>query len=296
MGVGLCVADYQCLVPRYPARDEKTEAVEAVHQGGAPVPTALVALATWKRKVALIGAAGDDDEGCFIKRELSSFGVNTERLSLARGKSTPRAFVWIDRETGGRTVVLARDNAAEMKRSAVGASNFPQCRVMHTDGRQTDVVLAAMRLARKRGVVTVIDAGSPRERMLDLFAGSDHFVASHTFVRTWFGARMKPVAALGEILKLGPSAALVTLGENGCVGATKNGVFKIEGRRKPGFIVDTTGAGDVFHGGYIHGLLAGWQPDECARFANAAAFLSCGSLGARKGIPRLTEINKLLQK
>ncbi len=296
VGVGLCVADYQCLLDHYPAADEKTETKEFAHQGGAPVPTALIALAKWRRKVAFIGAAGDDDDGRFVKNELERYGVDSSRLILCAGASTPKAFVWIDAAKGTRAVALAREPAMAMPLSAVSGPNLPPCRVLHTDGRETAASLRAMRAARRRRAVTVIDAGSPRDRMDELFAATDHFVASHSFVRGYFGPRIKPADALGMILSRGPRVAVVTLAGNGCVGASADGVFRVEGRHKRGFIVDTTGAGDVFHGGYIHGLLSGWPPARCAEFANAAAFLSCGALGARDGIPSLKQTLALLNK
>ena len=60
--------------------------------------------------------------------------------------------------------------------------------------------------------------------------------------------------------------------------------------------VDTTGAGDVFHGGFIYGLLQNWEVVEILRFANAVAALKCQDLGGRKGIPTLEEVTKFLSR
>jgi sugar/nucleoside kinase (ribokinase family) len=131
--------------------------------------------------------------------------------------------------------------------------------------------------------------------MDELFTHSDHFIASHTFVRKYFGEKATPENAVWKILERGPKVALITLGEKGCIGATAGGKFRVQGISRKGFIVDTTGAGDVFHGGYIYGLLRGWPPKKCAEFANAAAFLSCGSIGAREGIPPLKQVMSLIK-
>jgi ribokinase len=294
VGLGFCVADYQCLLDRFPTIDEKTVAKKYIHQGGAPVVTALVALGKWKRDVAMIGIAGDDDEGRFITKEMASYGVDTTHVILTKKTETKKAFVWIDMSTGSRTMVLGRERVIPLPARAASEKNLPFCRVFHTDGNETPVALKAMQLVRKRGGETVIDTGRPREQMDELFAHSDHFVASHSFIPKFFGVRAKPEDAVWKILERGPKVALITLGEKGCIGATADGEFYVPGFNRKGFIVDTTGAGDVFHGGYIHGLLNGWPPKRCAEFANAAAFLSCGSIGARAGIPSLGQVMSLI--
>jgi sulfofructose kinase len=296
VGMGFCVVDYQCLLERFPAIDDKTVAKKYIHQGGAPVVTALVALGKWKRDVAMIGIAGDDDEGRFITKEMASYGVDTSHMILSKKTETKKAFVWIDMSKGTRTMVLGRERVIPLPASASSKKNLPFCRVLHVDGNEAPVALKAMRLVRERGGETVIDLGRPRERMDELFAHTDHFIASHTFVRKFFGEKAKPEDAVWKILERGPKAALITLGEKGCIGATAEGPFLTPGFKREGFVVDTTGAGDVFHGGYIHGLLNGWPPERCAEFANAAAFLSCGSIGARAGIPSLRHVMSLISE
>ncbi|MFA6449061.1 MAG: carbohydrate kinase family protein [bacterium] len=294
-GIGFCVSDYQCLMERFPKPDEKTEAKRLVHQGGAPVPTAFVALAKWKMKTAFIGIAGDDEDGHFIRDEMERFGVDTSKMILSKDTATKRAFVLIDTSAGTRNVILIREKPKALPAYAASPGYFPQCRVFHTDGRETDVVLKAMKLARKRGAQTVIDAGNPRDRMEEVFAATDHFVASHDFIRDYYGARVKPEAAVLKMLEQGPRVGIVTLAEDGCVGATADGgIFRIRGHRRPGHVIDTTGAGDVFHGGYIYGVLRGWTAARCAAYANAAAFLSTGAVGARDGIPKLREVLALM--
>jgi ribokinase len=296
IGLGFCVVDYQCLLDKFPAIDDKSVAKKYIHQGGAPVVTALVALGKWKRDVAMIGIAGDDDEGRFITKEMESYGVDTTHMILSKKTETKKAFVWIDMSKGTRTMVLGRERVIPMPARVATRKNLPFCRVLHVDGNEAPVALKAMQLVRERGGETVIDLGRPRERMDELFTHTDHFIASHTFVRKYFGVSAKPEDAVWKILDRGPKVALITLGEKGCIGVAAEGEFRSPGFKRKGSIVDTTGAGDVFHGGYIHGLLSGWPPEKCAEFANAAAFLSCGSIGARAGIPSLRQVMSLISE
>ncbi len=296
VGIGLCVSDYQCILDHYPEPDMKTELKKFVHQGGAPVPTAMVALGKWKHDIAFIGITGDDYDGNYIRREMESFGVDTSHMVIDRKSRTCRSFIWIDESRGTRAVVLDKTEARPLPSRVATPAALPHCRILHTDGRETPVALKAMRLTQKRGGTVVIDAGSPRDHMDDLFAATDHFVASHAFVRKYYGRMIKPETAIKRFLQKGPGTAIITLAEKGCIGATKDGgFFRVKGYSKPGFVVDTTGAGDVFHGGYIHGLLRGWSPEESARYANAAAFLSCNGPGARDSIPSLNKVTRLLK-
>jgi len=296
VGLGFCVVDYQCLLDKFPAIDDKTVAKKYIHHGGAPVVTALVALGKWKRDVAMIGIAGDDDEGRFITKEMASYGVDTSHMILTKKTETKKAFVWIDLSKGTRTMVLGRERVIPLPASVAYKKNFPLCRFLHVDGNEAHVALKAMKLVRERGGETVIDLGRPREHMDELFTHTDHFIASHTFVKKFFGEKATPEDAVWKILERGPKVALITLGEKGCIGATAGGGFRVHGISRKGFVVDTTGAGDVFHGGYIYGLLKGWPPVKCAEFANAAAFLSCGAIGARAGIPSLKQVMSLLKE
>ena len=92
----------------------------------------------------------------------------------------------------------------------------------------------------------------------------------------------------------GPSVVVFTMGDKGCIGCDENGEFKLDAF-KLGPIVDTTGAGDVFHGAFIKGLLDGKSAVECARFAGATATIKCLQLGGRAGIPTLETVENFLR-
>lgn len=289
-GLGICPADYICLLDHYPDADEKTVARAFSRQGGGPVPTALCALSKWGARTAIISLVGEDYDGDFIRGELHAAGVDTRHLKSLKGKRTARSFIWVDLKTGTRAVVLDRTGMPVMQPKDIVLAELPPARYFHCDGRDTDACLKAARQYRRRGTTIVMDAGSVRGRMEELIAATDHFVASHHFIRQYFGARTGIKTACRRLLGQGPSAVLITLAEKGCICETRDGdSFSIPGHRGRHSIIDTTGCGDVFHGGYIYGLLQGWPIKQCARFANAAAFLKCGRPGGRIGIPRLED-------
>jgi len=294
IGLGISPADYICLLDHYPHADEKMHAQAFSKQGGGPISTAMAALGRWGLRAALISNAGQDHDGQFVVSDLQGHGVDTRFVRLLRGARTPRAFIWVDTRTGSRSVVLDSTAAPQIHARDIILRHLPPTRAVHTDGRDTQACLKLLRHARVTGAATILDAGSPRPRMDDITALVEYFVASQNFIKKTMGPRIKPETACRRILDHGPRIAIVTLDADGCCGATKDGaVFRIPGHRRKAFIVDTNGAGDIFHAGYIYALLQGWPADRCAAFANAAAFLKCGRPGGRQGIAPVKEIMKL---
>jgi len=290
VGFGVCPVDYICLVKKYPGLEEKLSAVGSLRQGGGPVATALCALGRWGAGTAIISSVGVDPDGRFVRSDFIRHNVNTLNLRMEREKATPRAFLWVETSTGRRTVALDESSSPAPRARDYVLKHLPDCRVFHTDGRYPEAALKLMKHYRRRGAAVVMDAGSPRADMESLISNTDHFVASDNFVRKYFGARTGPEKACAGLLKMGPEAVVITLGGEGCVGADRSGVFKLKGLRKKNFVVDTNGAGDVFHAGYIYGLLKGMPVAQCAEFGNAAAFLKCGSPGGRTGIPSVKQV------
>jgi ribokinase len=138
--------------------------------------------------------------------------------------------------------------------------------------------------------------------MRELISLSDYVVASEEFGkdvlygenRSVFTESFRPEDALQKIRSFGAHICTLTLGGRGSVTNAEDSVF-----HTPAFkvdVVDTTGAGDVFHGGYIYGLLQKWGMRDVVRFATAFASLKCRKLGGRAGIPHLEEVMELIGK
>jgi ribokinase len=148
----------------------------------------------------------------------------------------------------------------------------------------------------------MLDAGRLREGMRELISLSDYVVASEEFGkdvlyggnRSVLSESFRPENALQKIRSFGAHICTLTLGGRGSVTNAEDSVF-----HTPAFkvdVVDTTGAGDVFHGGYIYGLLQKWDLRDAVKFAGAFAALKCRKLGGRAGIPRLEEVMAFLRE
>ncbi|NIP48526.1 MAG: sugar kinase, partial [Gammaproteobacteria bacterium] len=156
-------------------------------------------------------------------------------------------------------------------------------RVLHLDGLHLDVAIEAASIARRIGVATVLDAGTFRDGVEGLLPLIDHLVVSETFVSQSTDDK-NPDVALQDLASYGAQAVTMTCGSKGSYSYQ-------QGERifhQPAFdvdAVDTTGCGDVFHGGYIYGLLQAWSLPQRVRFAAACAALKTRALGGRSAIP-----------
>ncbi len=293
VGLGLCAMDYSYLVDKYPRLDDKVDASGFSRQGGGPVPTALCVLAKFGVSTAFLGKCGQDHEGKLIKDELARFGVNIKGLILDADSRTPRAFVIVDGETGKRTVILDRTESSVMAPDELNIGLIQKAKFLLIDGREPDSSKTAAILVKKAGGEVILDAGSQRKNIGDLLSHVDHLVASNRFSME-FTQELDPGKAALNLAHMGFKSVVITSGHKGCVAATADGelfqheAFKVD-------VVDTTGAGDVFHGAYIYGLTNGWEIPQILKFASAAAALKCTRLGGRRGIPDLEEVEALIQ-
>jgi len=293
VGQGVCAVDYLCRLPHYPRLDEKTELVEFSMQGGGPVPTALVALARLGARTCYLGKVGDDEGGRFVRESLEHEGVDTAGLVIDPGARTPQAFVWIDGPSGLKSIAADRTGLQPMGAEEMSPELAAAGRYLLIDGKETQAALSAARWARQAGAEVVLDVGSPRSRMEELLRSTDYLVASKNFVDQLGGAR-DPLDVLRSLADRGPRVVVVTLGSNGCLCLSPDGSF-----RQPAFsvpVVDTTGAGDVFHGGFMYGLLRGWDLPTAVRFASAMAAIKCRRLGGRAGIPTLPQVEDFISR
>lgn len=293
VGLGQCSLDLLGRLDHYPALDQKAELDDFLVQGGGPVATALVTLARLGVPVAMIGRTGDDAFGGWIRQGLLDEGVDCRGLGVDPGRTSQVAFIGVDAE-GHRNIFWHRGSARPADLSPIDLSQIAAAKFLHLDGLHQEAAIAAARIAREHGVVTVLDAGTRRpgiERLLPLV---DHLVVSERFARQTVQGG-DPADALEPLLETGAAAVTVTLGRHGSLTRRHSG----DAFAQPAFpveAVDTTGCGDVFHGGYIYGLLQHWPLPRTVRFAAACAALKTRRLGGRTAIASLPEVEAFLER
>jgi len=292
IGLGQACVDYRGIVPSYPGEDSKMELEGLFSTVGGPAAVAMMALSRLGVRTAFIGSIGDDPFGKTIKETLLREKVFAADVKETRGAASQFAFIAVTRGIAARTIFWTRGTAPHLKASEVDLRPYRGARVLHVDGLMTEAAAEAARQAKETGMHVVMDAGSFRSGIAGLVAMVDTLIASETFAAPIVSPGTGLEEQLYALRALGPGDVVITLGARGCIGLT-NGVVYRQGPFKVKAL-DTTGAGDVYHGAYIYGILKGWDMPSSMRFASAAAALKCSRLAPDETLPRLAEVETLL--
>jgi len=294
VGVGLNATDTLLIVPHFPAYAGKVPFEEEHLSPGGQVATALVACARLGLRSKYIGSVGDDLRGRVQIESLRGTGINLDHVMVRNGCANQSAYILIDRSTGERTVLWRRDDCLRLRPEEISEEMIACGRLLHIDGHDTPAVARAARIARSRGIPVTIDVDTIYHGFNSVLPNVDYLVASSEFPAAWTG-ETDQFRALEMIQReYGMRVAAMTLGAHGAL-ALENGRFHYA----PAFVVnclDTTGAGDVFHGAFCYAVLHGMEIHEALDLSNAMAALNCTALGARGGIRGLDEVRSLMAR
>jgi len=298
LGIGVAVRDIAVCLDTFPESDRKYQARELTESGGGPVPTALVTLARLGRACGFVGVVGDDVAGRFILEGLRRESVGVDGVVVRREFRSPTSVVLVEHDGGKRTILECSQYDLPLEPADLELERMPlqSCRFLLVDARLVEIQLEVARRVRDGGGRVVLDCGHPRSGVDELLALTDVAILSHTFPREQRGPGYDPRSFLTELHRRlpvdGPRIAGLTLGAEGCaIYTAESGYVRIQGH--PVTARDTTGAGDVFHGAFVHALMDGGSPLEAARFANAAAALKCEGRTGRSPLPAEDEIRRL---
>lgn len=288
VGIGLNAVDYLCRIPRYPVPGEKLRMTGFARQGGGQVATALVALSRWGLRTKYVGNVGDDEHGRLSLSLLRDEGVDLSHARIVPGASSQFAVILVQDDSGERTILWERDARIRIRAEDLPLAEIRAARAVLLDGHDVPPSVVAARAAREAGVPVVLDAEKVQEGTFDLLGACDHIVASSGFVER-FAPGLSPEEGIRRIHeRFAPSTSTVTLGDRGAAGFDGKKLVHAPAIRVRA--ADTTGAGDVFHAGFLFALLSGMAFPGILSFSNAAAGLSCRKVGGRAAIPSLEEI------
>jgi sulfofructose kinase len=293
VGIGQCSWDYLAIVEHFPSIDTKAEVSDWVEQGGGPVATALVTLARLGIPCRFHGVVGDDGEGAKICRSLVSDGIGAQGVVAREKAASQKAFIAIEKQTGTRTIFWTRPSGRPLLPEEIPSGFLDGCAFLLLDGLMTEASLFAAEQAKRCGIPVMLDAGRNRPGMMEIAGRCDYLVAAEQFALDlgWDGTP-SGFRALSE--HIGAGVTTLTLGDRGSITFNGGEIITVPAFTVP--VVDTTGAGDVFHGGYLYGLMRKLDLRDTILFASAAAALNCGRIGGRAGIPELRETLRFLEK
>lgn len=298
VGVGHCCQDSICIVEAYPPEDGSTHILSIDDsQGGGAVATALTAAARLGCQAQVLANVGDDATGSRILEGFKAFGVDTSLVDRIPGGRSSSSIVMVNPENGSRTKFPYRDNLPPIDFTAEKREAIAHAATLHLDGTQYVNALAAAQIAKEAGTLISLDACSrQKDNALNLRLAemADILITNAVYPRLVTGCDDREEALL-ILSRLGhKQVALTTLGSEGVIAAINGHIEHFPAFRVDA--VDTTGAGDVFHGAFLTAWLT--EPDlrHCIRFACAVSALKCLKHGGRAGIPTRAEAEAFLSR
>ncbi len=290
VGIGINATDTVIRLPHFPTIDSKVEVSSVEIKAGGQVASAMVACRRWGLRVRYVGKIGDDPAGQFQHAEMDREDVEAHWI-VARGGASQSAFILVDEPTGERTVLWKRDPGIALQPEDIRREWLQGASALLVDGHDTAAAALAARWAREASIAVVADLDNRHPGVEALLQFVDFPITSRDFPARLTGER--------DLLKALPKMhaqfeyrlTVATLGRLGAI-AWDGAQFTL----CPGFrvnAIDTTGAGDVFHGAFVYGLVHGREIKELLEFSCAAAALNCEAMGARGGIRSLEEIRRM---
>jgi sugar/nucleoside kinase (ribokinase family) len=295
VGLGVSSLDFLQVVEEFPAGELVQRAQDSLIQGGGPVATAMVAMAKLGSRVAMVDKVGDDWCGRLILEEFIKRRVAVDWIRIDRHSTSSMASILVRRRDGARAITFSPGTAEELQPDELPEELIADARILHLNGRHLAASLKAARIARRHGVMVSFDGGAHRfrEELRELVALSDICIVAREFAHSFTGTD-DDEAAGKQLLDTGPEIAVITAGTEGSVVFTKGDLPFHQPAYLTNNPVDTTGAGDAYHGAFLHGILKGLKLSECAYLASAVAALNTRKLGGRSALPDLAEVERFL--
>ncbi len=292
LGIGLNATDTLLLVKEFPAYAGKVAFERELLSPGGQVATAVVTCANLGLRTQYIGTIGDDVRGTMQRESLEQVGVDASRLIVRRDCPNQTAYIVIDQRTGERTVLWQRSDGLKLSPSELDPNDIRNARLLHIDGYDVDAATFAAAEARRHGIPVSLDVDTVYAGFDAVLHNVDYLVAGSSWPGKWTGAA-DPFDALSLLEREYRCAVTaMTLGSRGSLALFQgewyySAAFQVD-------CVDTTGAGDVFHGAFCCAMLDGMAMEAALEFSNAAAALNCTAIGARGHVPTRTEIKTLM--
>lgn len=294
VGIGACVMDTLVTLPHYPTEDTKLRAESSKPAGGGPVATGLVAAAKLGESAGFVGVLSDDAGGRFLQQDFARYGVDTAAVDVLSGYRSFTSVIWLSRETTTRTCVFDKGDLPALTLSEKQEKAILSAELLMVDGNELAAAEKAAKLAQANGVKVLYDAGGLYDGVELLLPHVDYLIPSREFAFGHTGCSTVEDAAKKLFDTYHPQVVVITCG--------KDGGYYYDGKEAktypiyPAAVVDSNGAGDVFHGAFAAGLSKGFAPYTCCHFASAVSALKCTGVGARESVPSFETVKNYLKE
>lgn len=296
IGFGDPYLDLVVKLDQLPATNKNCQINDYGFQGGGNVPTACVAAARLGLKTALVGCVGDDLFGRISLSDLEYNHVDTSKMSVQKGKKSNFCICVTESAVEGKEFISKAGDFTAIAVDELDEDFFRSTKLLHV-ALITDAAAKACDIVHASGGKVSVDANYYRPYTYNYYDKLDIFIGSEMYYEGFCEDKGLDPQNFAEnmfaLQKLGPEIVIFTFGPDGCRGVYEDKYFEL-----PAFyveVVDTTGAGDVFHGAFDYGYLQGWDVETCARFASGVSAIKCTRPGGRSGIPTLEVVTEFLQ-
>jgi len=290
VGVGLNAADMQLSVPHFPTSGSKVVIPSANVLLGGQVATAMAACQIWGLRTRYVGKLGDDHAAALHLAEFARLAIEAH-VATAAGCTSPQSFILVE-PTGERTVLLKRDARLTLLPEELQCEWIVNARILHLDGHDTAAATQAAQYARGARIPVVADLDDLYPGYEALLPNIDFLITSRDIPGRLSGEQNLRDALPHIAKKYGCRVTAATLGQQGVLAWDGEKFHYAQAYRVD--TVDTTGAGDIFHAGFIYAYLQNWPMQRQLEFACAAAALNCAATGARGAIRSVEEIETFM--
>ncbi|MFN2499129.1 MAG: carbohydrate kinase family protein [Pyrinomonadaceae bacterium] len=250
-GFGVNAVDHLLVVPEFPHSDTKGRLIEHKQGAGGQTASAIVALQRLGMRTTYAGRFGADTEGRFGLQSLKDEGVDVEFAEAIEGARTQVGYIIIEAKRGERTVIWDRDERLAYSIHDAPIEFAGRARVIHLDSHDPLACAAMAREARASGTIVSADIDNVYEGLPDLLPLVDVLISSKEFPRLLTGIEDAHAALLEIKARYGCAIVGLTKGGRGATIYCGGELLETSAFQVPGGCVDTTGAGDAFHGGFF---------------------------------------------
>ena len=286
LGIGHASFDITYQVEAFPEENKKKRVKKHIDCGGGPASNASYLLALWNQSVSFQGVVGNDYYGKKIKEEFMEIGVDTSYLEQAENMDTMLSFIIANTTNGSRTILTSQSD--NVKRCTLHNTN--KYDVILVDGEELETSKEV--LLNNKEAIKIIDAGSFKPNVVELCPLVDYLVCSKNFALDYTNIKYE---SFSDLIKIHQQLStdfknivVITLEDKGCF-TLIDGEYKIIPSIKVKAI-DTTGAGDIFHGAFTYFISHGYSLEETCRLSNIAGALSTEKVGGRYSMPNLDTV------
>ena len=286
--IGHAAYDITIPVLTYPVENTKNRVHDRIECGGGPACNAAYLLGCWQSDVEFVGVVGNDAYGKKIKAELDHVGVKTEHMQLNDQYTTTSSFIIANTSNGTRTILTYRPD--EMIYQADISLQQPD--IILIDGQEYELSKKVLKQYPK--AISIIDAGRPVPEVIELAHMVNYLVCSHEFAEEMTGLKLKNAnketleACYFKMKEIFQNEIIITLESTGSL-------YQDQGKVKlmPTIsvkAVDSTGAGDLFHGAFTYGISKKLPLEKVMQIATVAGGISVTKIGGRNSVATKEEM------